>query len=147
MLDLVFTRTARNSRWSRSFVERIISIALKILDIKNNHVEIGVRLIGPEKMRQMNNRYRGINKATDVLSFPLDSQIFSKYGIISLGDIFICGKIAVENAEVEKIPVEHEIARLIIHGLLHLLGYDHEKSPREAKNMLLLQEQILKKIF
>lgn len=102
-----------------------------------------ITFIGDEKMHEMNLYYRGIDRTTDVLSFALnDAKENYESEIDVLGDIFISipkmKAQAIEYAHSEK----RELSFLCIHGLLHLLGYDHQ-TPEEEKVMFSLQEEVL----
>lgn len=81
--------------------------------------------VEPEKIRELNRNFRNVDSVTDVLSFESDGEIDPETGIEYLGDIVICVKQAETQAEQSGHSLENEIALLEIHGLLHLLGYDH----------------------
>ncbi len=99
----------------------------------------------------LNAFYRNKKKITDVLAFPLydSSHNFDaqKTPTINLGDIFICTPKAVRQATKFEISLEQEIIHLFVHGLLHLLGHDHEASPKKAQVMFDLEEQLVDKIY
>ncbi|MEK7645505.1 MAG: rRNA maturation RNase YbeY [Patescibacteria group bacterium] len=143
MLDLVYENRTGDTSWSEDFFRRVINSACVHLNLDNRTVEIGLYLVTPERSRELNKQHRQKDKSTDVLSFPLDEHGFEKYDILPLGDIFICLKIAQQQADEINIPLDQELARLAVHGLLHLLGYDHEKSPEDEHKMVELQEEIL----
>jgi len=86
-------------------------------------------------MRALNRRYRGIDHATDVLSFSQREGQFSDLRPDILGDIVISVPTAVRQARERNHSLGREIERLLVHGLLHLLGYDHERGPTEARRM------------
>ncbi len=97
----------------------------------------------------MNLRYRGIDKPTDVLSFPQNDEFckFKQHDYpIPLGDIVINTYQAERQAKEHKFGLHHEINWLLIHGLLHLLGYDHEKNKYQATKMRRLERELLKSI-
>ena len=150
MLDFVFENHTLDTEWSEDFFKNIFDHALKYLKIiekkslpAGRQVELGLQLITPQKSGELNNQYRGNDKPTDVLSFPLADNTLKKYDILPLGDIFICLEVVKQQAEEIKIPLSQELARLAVHGLLHLLGYDHERSPGDEQKMIDLQEKIL----
>ncbi|MEF3191731.1 MAG: rRNA maturation RNase YbeY [Campylobacterales bacterium] len=98
--------------------------------------EVEISIIGSGEMRRINKRYRGIDKATDVLSFPLqDSE--------HLGSLLLCADKIKEAAQRYGHTIDDEAALLTLHGLLHLLGYDHETDQGE---MRLLEEEWIKKL-
>ncbi len=78
-----------------------------------------------------------------MLSFPLDEHGLETYGILPLGDIFICLEVAQRQASELTIPLNHELARLTVHGFLHLLGHDHDRSEQDAEKMFDLEDDIL----
>ena len=86
-------------------------------------------------MQRLNRRWRGKNRPTDVLSFPQDAD-----GL--LGDVVISVETARRQAIEQRTTVGREADRLLIHGLLHLLGYDHERSPAEARRMRLRERAL-----
>jgi len=82
--------------------------------------EISLSFVSPEAMKSLNNRYRAVDSVTDVLSFPQEDERF-------LGDIVICTERAGEQADEFGHSPDCELVYLFAHGLLHLLGYDHEE--------------------
>jgi len=86
--------------------------------------EVTVAVVGDARVRALNRRYRGVDRATDVLSFPADGGPFDA-GF--LGDVVIAGGVARRQAREAGHPLTRELRVLALHGLLHLLGYDHER--------------------
>ncbi len=115
-------------------------------------VELSIAFLGPGRMRSLNRRYRRKNRVTDVLAFPESEIIFKKFKVgpfqktRSLGEIVICLREVKKNAKRFSTFFEKELATCLIHGLLHLLGYDHERGGDEAKKMEAKQNYYLKKI-
>ena len=95
-------------------------------------------------MRSLNRRYRGKDKTTDVLSFALQEGMFPDVQPTVLGDIVISVPAASRRAMDAGHPLSCEIEHLLVHGLLHLLGYDHERGPHEALRMQRKERQLLK---
>ncbi len=91
-------------------------------------------LIEKQNMRELNKKYRKKNKITDVLSFAGEADF--------LGDVVICAQQVQKQAKEHKLDASEELAYLVLHGLLHLLGYDHEASAAEAKKMFRLQDKL-----
>ena len=87
--------------------------------------EFTLTFVEPEAIKNLNRTYRNIDAVTDVLSFESDGEIDPETNIEYLGDIVICADQAQKQAELSGHSLEDEIALLEIHGLLHLLGYDH----------------------
>ncbi len=101
---------------------------LKTLGVPQNR-ELCVAFVDDEEMRELNRNYRNIKRTTDVLSFPQNGPDDSV-----LGDVIISIETAVRRSRLENLTIEDEIHALMIHGILHLLGYDHKKKD-EAKVM------------
>jgi probable rRNA maturation factor len=97
-------------------------------------------------MRALNQAYRGKNRATDVLSFAFREGRFAELQTGLLGDIVICVPVAEKQAREAGHSLGREIELLLVHGLLHLLGYDHEQGPREARRMKSREAMLLKRI-
>ena len=83
-----------------------------------------IAFVSDRQIRELNRRFRGIDKPTDVLSFPAEES--ARPSSINLGDIAISLERAVIQAEENRLALDDEISQLILHGLLHLCGYDHE---------------------
>ena len=122
------------------FFTKIAESVFNELDMQDNQYEISLLLTDDETIRQLNKEYRNKDKSTDVLSFPMEDDIM-------LGDIAISVDTASRQAAEAEINIDRETAFLFIHGLLHLLGYDHETSQEDAAEMFALQEKILKKLI
>lgn len=99
--------------------------------------EISLSFCTAAEIQALNNRYRAIDSVTDVLSFPAMPDL------PTLGDIVICVSRAQEQADELGHSLKRELAFLFVHGLLHLLGYDHEVSEDEERIMFDLQDQVL----
>ena len=110
----------------------------------NATCELSILFVSDHEIQKLNRLYRGKNKPTDVLSFPLQegqAQHLNRH-IAVLGDIVISVDTAKRNAQKMEKSFKEELQFLLIHGFLHLLGYDHEKSKKEEKRMQ-RQEKIL----
>jgi probable rRNA maturation factor len=99
------------------------------------NAELSVLFVGDTAMRILNRQYRRKDRTTDVLSFPFREGPYGEVQQNVLGDIVISIPTAKRQAEESRIPVYRAIDRLLVHGLLHLLGYDHERGDAEAKRM------------
>jgi rRNA maturation RNase YbeY len=97
-------------------------------------------------MRSLNHAWRGKDRTTDVLSFSLREGAFPHIRPDMLGDIVISVPVASRQAREEGHSLDREIDRLLVHGLVHLLGYDHERGPREARRMVHKERELLKGI-
>ena len=125
----------------------LMSLTFSHLGIKNNY-EVDVSLVDEETIHQINRDYRSVDRVTDVISFAFEDDESDLGRIVGeevpriLGEIFICVPRALEQAkEIGNTP-ERELQFLFVHGLLHLLGYDHMK-PEDEAIMFPLQETIL----
>ncbi|MCX6759085.1 MAG: rRNA maturation RNase YbeY [Candidatus Nealsonbacteria bacterium] len=119
----------------REFLEKV---AKKVLMGENKKkLELSIVLVGQARIRKLNKKYRQNYRSTDVLSFSYDGS----------GDIVICLGEVKKNAKRYNSTFRKELAKVLIHGILHLLGYDHEKSEKAAKEMEEKQEHYLRKIY
>jgi probable rRNA maturation factor len=105
--------------------------------------EISVVYVDDGEMRNLNRNYRGINKSTDVLAFPINEGRFAAINPDLLGDIVISVPKARDQAELHDHSIERELTILLIHGLLHLLGYDHGTDKEEAAMKELENEYLM----
>ena len=106
---------------------------------------LSLRIVNGSESRQLNYLWRGKDKSTNVLSFPAgDQELLGEEGAYQLGDIAICAQVVEREAKQQKkIPAAHW-AHMMIHGVLHLLGYDHE-TQRDAKVMEALEIEVLER--
>ena len=107
---------------------------------------MGLLLVTDARITSLNARHRGEPAPTDVLSFPLGEGLFSHLHPTLLGDVVISVETAARQARAQGRSLEHETARLLVHGLLHLRGYDHAKR-REAREMFRRQRALLAPFF
>lgn len=120
---------------------RLRQIALKVLDLlKEQHAELSLVLVDNAEIQKLNFRFRHKDTPTDVLSFPADQQLPA--GVRLLGDVIISVEKARHQAMERGRSLHEEVVTLLIHGVLHLLGYDHERSPRDARIMSRLEKNI-----
>ena len=141
----------------QDFFTQILRQTLKCLEL-DIQAEVSLLLVNNGEIRQFNRAYRGKDCATDVLSFPqieldpfdqsayrktLEENLDPGTGEAVLGDIVLSVERAMEQAEEYGHSVRRELGFLMAHGLLHLLGYDHEKEEAKEQAMNRLQENIL----
>ncbi len=105
--------------------------------------EISIRVVSLSESKILNYTFRAKNKATNVLAFPAD--IYIPGDLIILGDIVICLPVAIDEAKSQAKTIDQHLAHLLIHGCLHLLGYDHEEND-QAELMEDKEIGILKKL-
>jgi len=133
---------------SEEITEKLAKILKIVVEKQNISGLVSLSLISKKASQKLNLRYRKINKSTDVLAFPFYYNYQKEIGSCStgklrdLGDIFICYPVAQEQAQENQRSLFQEICFLFLHGLLHLLGYDHEKD-KDRKIMFVLQDRIL----
>jgi probable rRNA maturation factor len=124
--------------------------------------ELGVRVVGSAESRRLNGRYRGKDEPTNVLSFPpaplpgrltgapaarggLRTDDSARPGLRPLGDLVICAQVVRSEAREQGKPLEAHWAHLVVHGALHLIGYDHELET-EAKRMERREIAVLRRL-
>lgn len=108
-----------------------LGVAKKVLKGENKGTEnISIVFVNPEEISKLNKKYRKKDKPTDVLSF--EKMSYLKW---DFAEIVICPKVVKDNSRKLKIVFKKELAKVLIHGILHSLGYDHEKSAKEAEAM------------
>lgn len=126
-------------------------VAEKTIQLSNykKKPEISLVIIGTKRMISLNNKYRNKNKVTDVLSFGNENPkgakkfIFPPSKNVNLGEIFICYSQVEKQSKEKKHSAKKEIAVLLIHGILHLIGYDHAKD-KDAEKMQKMEALILR---
>ena len=128
-------------RWLVGLVGRLLGLK-EIPD-----AEVGLVLTGEEEIRQLNHQFRGVDKPTDVLAFPLegDPAFPSPNGRRHLGEVFISLPRARDQARAYHHPLRRELALLVAHGLLHLLGYD-DQQPQAKRRMFREQARLLSQL-
>ncbi len=145
--------------------QKAAKVALKEAKI-DPKAEISLAIVGDGRIRRLNKMYRGKNRVTDVLSFadktvlPYLAKAFPRMkkgedmefvnspdGVNYLGEVIICYPRAKKQAKRLGHSLKKELAILLVHGILHLLGYDHEKDEKQAQEMEQIQERILAGIF
>jgi probable rRNA maturation factor len=115
--------------------------------------ELSLLITGDEEIRALNRDWRGKDRATDVLSFPVEGAFaFAEVAAdksagrpshVAMGDVVISIDTAEEQAVRLGVPIEEEMARLLVHGILHLAGHDHEASCAAAREMRRLEDRLL----
>ena len=139
-----------------TWLRRVVRCALASADLRDA-VEVGLLLTGDDRVRQLNRDYRGEDRTTDVLAFALEESEVAfprppdalptlgqapSDALPSLGQVVVSYPQAVRQAAEYGHTVEREVAFLVVHGLLHLLGFDHQRPDDEAR-MLSKQEAIM----
>ena len=132
-------------------------IKLKLVELKNRvkfilslisdfSTEVSIKFCSAEEMTQTNSQFRKKNYATDVLSFPPSSpQMQDKYNY--LGDILICLPVCLAQSKKAKVTMSKELEKMILHGLVHLKGFDHERGTSAWKVMNSLETILQKELI
>jgi probable rRNA maturation factor len=123
----------RNRPIDREHWQAFTAKALKLT--RAGDPDVTVVFISDRAMREINRQWRGKRVTTDVLSFPANQDEFEKLGGLNLGDILISIEQAARQSKEHGLSFENEIAQLILHGLLHLSGYDHETDQGEMNRL------------
>lgn len=135
-----------------ALMEESARLCLEKEGIPEENCEFSVSFVDREEIKELNSTYRGVDKVTDVLSFPQfeDFNKLPEDQIICLGDIVICEDRAKEQAEEFGHSYEREIIYLFTHSILHLLGYDHmdeeEKTEMRQREEEVMTELKLKRV-
>ena len=131
----------------RGYTKKVVETTLRFIGTQSD-CEMGIACVDNTESHKLNLEYRQKDKPTNVLSFPSDlpdemAQILDTFPI---GDLVICIPVVLQEAiEQQKTPIEH-FTHMLVHGTLHLMGYDHETSEEDAEEMEALEIEILKKL-
>ena len=115
-----------------------------VLSGQRDEAELTVRIVDTDEIQQLNNTYRHKDKSTNVLSFPFE-QPEGIDELPLLGDVVICASVVESEAIQQAKPSDAHWAHMVVHGVLHLLGYDHIED-QEAEEMESLEIQVLEKL-
>jgi probable rRNA maturation factor len=115
-------------------VRKLLAVISKTLVDKQDH-KVSIAFVDQKTIKRLNKEYRAKDQVTDVLSFKIDQPEV-------LGEVLVCYDIAKKQAKEKKTRIKQEIKLLITHGVLHLLGFDHEKD-KEAEIMETLQDWVV----
>lgn len=126
-------------------VRRLKQIAGAVLELTGRpDAELSLALIGNAEMQKLNARYRRKDYPTDVLSFPAADYLPGD--AVPLGDVIISLDKAAAQAKEHRHTLDQEVVTLVIHGIVHLLGYDHERSAEAARIMSRLEKKIARQL-
>ena len=126
---------AELSRWARAALGR-----------RAGGCELGVRVVGPTESRRLNARYRGLDTPTNVLSFPPAPLPAAARSVTrTLGDLVICPRVLRGEARAQAKALKAHWAHLVVHGTLHLIGYDHERAA-DARRMERREIAVLRRL-
>lgn len=131
----------------RAYIKKVLETTLRYIDVDQD-CEIGIACVDHEESHRLNLEYRHKDKSTNVLSFPSDipEDIIGLLDALPIGDLVICIPVVLAEAiEQQKTALEH-FSHMLVHGTLHLMGYDHESSEADAEQMESLEIAILAKL-
>lgn len=120
-------------------VEKSIEAALEEIEFTDDY-EVSVSFVGDEEIHELNRDYRGVDRTTDVLSFPMDDEFTNM-----LGDIVININKVIEQAKEYGHSEKREISYLTVHSSLHLMGFDHEEE-EDKKEMRAVEDRVMEKL-
>ncbi len=129
----------------RSLVETAVKATLVEVAAEGEASELSVLFSDDANIQQLNNEWRGKDKPTNVLSFPAFPVEVGSPLPPMLGDIALASETVTREAELENKPLEHHLTHLVVHGVLHLLGHDHEEEA-EAEEMAAIERRILARL-
>jgi len=107
----------------------VIRIVTRVLEREGREAVISVRFVGRDRMRHLHRRFKGKSRVTDVLGFPLAGP-----GRVVVGDLYICPWVARRESRRHGIPAREEVARYVIHGVLHVLGHEHPEGEERTRS-------------
>lgn len=122
-----------------NIVEKSIEAALKEIEFTEDY-EVSVSFVGDEEIHELNRDYRGVDRTTDVLSFPMDDEFTNM-----LGDIVININKVIEQAKEYGHSEKREISYLTVHSTLHLMGFDHEEE-EDKKDMRAVEDRVMENL-
>lgn len=128
---------------SDQFAQKRLNLLMKVVQKTLGYEQklaAEVTILDKNEMTELNSFYRRKKSPTDVLSFEAPEP-FRSYGL--MGELLICGDVLEKQAKAMKHSSQKELDILLVHGVLHLMGYDHEKSKREAQMMADLEQKVL----
>jgi probable rRNA maturation factor len=141
MIKIDMINSYNNSKITQGFYEDIITVLIEeVPKLSNDKIyELSVKITNNEEIKFLNNKYRNINKETNVLSFTIEQEFEH---LNHLGDIIISEEKIVEEAILQGKKFQNHLYHIFIHGVLHLLGYNHEDN-EEAELMENMEAKIL----
>jgi len=137
----------RRVKFDQARLDRLARAILS--DVGEASAELGILFVGDQRMRGLNRKYRGKDRTTDVLAFAMREAFTlhaSRLTPDMLGDVVISVPTAWRQAKEGQRSLDEELTVLLIHGILHLCGYDHERSDKEARRMHRRERMILRSL-
>lgn len=133
-MNLILVNQSKVRMPRKALHETVRFIQKKLSKYNLKSKDLTIVFIDPGTAKKMNHQFRGRNYATDVLSFEGEDD--------SLGELVLCPQVLKKQAHDHDLSFHQELAYMIIHGVLHLLGYDHEESEKQARVMFKIQDRL-----
>jgi probable rRNA maturation factor len=137
-MPVEIARRGPGKKYTNRQYKRIACAILELLG--KDKAELSLALVGNAEMQRLNAKYRQMNYPTDVLSFAADKNLPVETHL--LGDVIISVEKAAQQAKERRRTLDEEMITLLIHGIVHLMGYDHERSSKDARVMGRLEKKI-----
>ena len=115
------------------FLDHCVKWCISSTAAKKDEINVNLRYINSNYMKHINKKYRGFDKPTNVLAFSSDSMPIEVDAPRDLGDIFLCREVIEREAKEQKKDFKNHLAHMVVHGTLHLLGYDHQEETEESR--------------
>jgi probable rRNA maturation factor len=141
-MSVEIARRGAGKKFSSRKLEKIALAILELVDRED--AELSLVLIGNREMQKLNAGYRRKDYPTDVLSFPVEGKVPAEISL--LGEVIISVEKAAQQARERARTLEKEMVTLLIHGIVHLLGYDHERSAKDARAMSRVEKRIYRQL-
>jgi len=141
-MPVEIARRGAGKKFSSRKLEKIAAAILEL--VHRADAELSVVLLGNREIQKLNAGYRHKNYPTDVLSFPVEGEVPAEISL--LGEVIISVEKAAEQARERDRNLEKEMVTLLIHGIVHLLGYDHERSAKDARAMSRVEKRIYRQL-
>jgi rRNA maturation RNase YbeY len=121
-------RRPLSARAVQRIVDSVLRAERRAAERSRRRVDVTITFLGPSRMQALNRQWKDRDAPTDVLAFPLPGP-----GGTVTGDVYICPAVARASAREHAVPVRQELIRLVVHGTLHVLGYDHPDGPGRTR--------------
>lgn len=143
MIRIAISYHKTNVRIQTALIKKAITATCRALSVE--HASFAIHLTNDKEVQKLNAQYRKMNKPTDVLSFPVNEKHTGEGEEKYMGEIILGFPYITKQAHAKKVSVSEEVQMLLIHGVLHVHGFDHE-SDRDEKKMFTIQNKIAQKI-
>ena len=141
-MEILIEDRQNRCRIAHKKIQRKAETILNALECPDG--ELSILLVDDSEMAKINEAYLGRTGPTNVIAFPMQEGPFGEINPNLLGDVVISLDTAAREARDERVSVESRFDRLLIHGILHVLGFDHEKTSEQAEEMVSKEDQLLK---